>query len=90
MVRNPSVESIANFYRTTDKLRYDVDTREEFFEMLSEIPPTIIYIKNALSNKKFYIDLTIPLFSESIQEWYKRTKEKENVLFDSRNLSLQT
>ena len=83
MVRNPSVESIANFYRTTDKLRYDVDTREEFFEMLSEIPPTIIYIKNALSNKKFYIDLTIPLFSESIQEWYKRTKEKENVLFDS-------
>ena len=83
MVRNPSVESVANFYRTTDKLRYDADTREEFFEMLSEIPPTMIYIKNALSNKKFYIDLTIPLFSESIQEWYKRTKEKENVLFDS-------
>lgn len=66
-----------------NKLRYDADTREEFFEMLSEIPPTMIYIKNALSNKKFYIDLTIPLFSESIQEWYKRTKEKENVLFDS-------
>lgn len=83
MVRNQSVESVANFYRTTDKLRYDADTREEFFEMLSEIPPTMIYIKNALSNKKFYIDLTIPLFSESIQEWYKRTKEKENVLFDS-------
>lgn len=74
MVRNPSVESVANFYRTTDKLRYDADTREEFFEMLSEIPPTMIYIKNALSNKKFYIDLTIPLFSESIQEWYKRTQ----------------
>lgn len=36
-----------------------------------------------LSNNKFYIDLTLPLFSESIQEWYKRTKEKENVLFDS-------
>lgn len=41
MVREPSVESIANFYRTTDKLRYDTDIREEFFVMLSEIPPTI-------------------------------------------------
>ena len=51
--------------------------------MLSEIPPTIQYIKEALTDKKFYIDLTIPLFSESIQEWYKRIGEKENVLFDS-------
>ena len=80
MVRNPSVESVANFYRTTDKLRYDADTREEFFEMLSEIPPTMIYIKNALSNKKFYIDLTIPLFSESIQEWYKNILCKSGML----------
>ena len=83
MVRESSVESIANFYRTTDKLRYDTDIREEFFVMLSEIPPTIQYIKEALTNKKFYIDLTIPLFSISIQEWYKRTGEKETVLFDS-------
>ena len=83
MVREPSVESIANFYRTTDKLRYDTDIREEFFVMLSEIRPTIQYIKEALTNKKFYIDLTIPLFSISIQEWYKRTGEKESVLFDS-------
>ena len=83
MVREPSVESIANFYRTTDKLRYDTDIREEFFVMLSEIPPTIQYIKEALTNKKFYIDLTIPLFSISIQEWYKRTGEKESVLFES-------
>lgn len=90
MVRNPSIESVANFYRTTDKLRYDVDTREEFFKMLSEIPPTMQYIKDALSNNKFYIDLTLPLFSESIQEWYKRTKEKENVLFDSSEPFLHT
>ncbi len=83
MVREPSIESVANFYRTTDKLRYNADTREGFFKMLSEIPPTIQYIKEALTNKKFYIDLTIPLFSVSIQEWYKRTKKKENVLFDS-------
>lgn len=83
MVRKPSIESVANFYRTTDKLRYDVDTREGLFDMLSEIPPTIQYIKEALTHKKFYIDLTIPLFSVSIQEWYKRTKVKENVLFDS-------
>lgn len=83
MVREPSIESVANFYRTTDKLRYDTDIREEFFVMLSEIPPTIQYIKEALTNKKFYIDLTIPLFSISIQEWYKRTMKKENVLFDS-------
>ena len=90
MVRNPSVESVANFYRTTDKLRYDADTREEFFEMLSEIPPTMIYIKNALSNKKFYIDLTIPLFSESIQEWLKELRKKRMFFLIPRNLSLQT
>ena len=83
MVRKPSVESIANFYRTTDKLRYNANTKDGFFDMLSEIPPTIQYIKEALTNKKFYIDLTIPLFSVSIQEWHKRTGEKEDVLFDS-------
>ncbi|KAA4649497.1 DUF3800 domain-containing protein, partial [Bacteroides ovatus] len=83
MVRKPSIESVANFYRTTDKLRYDVDTREGFFDMLSEILPTIQYVKEALTHKKFYIDLTIPLFSVSIQEWYNKTKVKENVLFDS-------
>lgn len=83
MVREPSDESIANFYRTTDELRYNADTKDGFFEMLSEIPPTIQYIKEALTDKKFYIDLTIPLFSVSIQEWYKRTREKDTVLFDS-------
>lgn len=83
MVRKPSIESVANFYRTTDKLRNDANTGCEFFTMLSEIPPTIQFINEALSDMKFYIDLTIPLFSVSIQEWYKRTGEKENVLFDS-------
>ena len=83
MVREPSIESVASFYRTTDKLRYDYKTDGRFFDMLSEIPPTIQYIKEVLTNKKFYIDLTIPLFSVSIQEWYKRTGEKEEVLFDS-------
>lgn len=76
MVRESSVESIANFYRTTDKLMYNADTKDGFFEMLSEIPPTIQYIKEALTDKKYYIDLTIPLFSVSIQEWYERTREK--------------
>lgn len=83
MVRKPSVGSVANFYRTTDKLVYNADTKDGFFEMLSEIPPTIQYIKEALTDKKFYIDPTIPLFSVSIQEWYKRTGEKDTVLFDS-------
>lgn len=83
MVREPSVESIADFYRVTDKLRLDESTKDGFFDMLSEIPPTIIYIKEALSNNKFHIDLTIPLFSISIQEWYKKTGVKDDVLFDS-------
>ena len=52
MVRKPSVESVANFYRTTDKLRYDANTGGEFFNMLSEIPPTIQYIQEALTDKK--------------------------------------
>ena len=83
MVREPSVDSVSNFYRTTDKLRNDANTKEGFFDMLSEIPPTIQYINESLISKKFYIDLTIPLFSVSIQEWYKRTGVKDNVLFDS-------
>lgn len=83
MVREPSIESIADFYRTTDRLRADKDTAEGLFEMLSEIPPTIEYIEEALSNNKFYIDLTVPLFSISIQEWYKKTGKKDDVLFDS-------
>lgn len=41
MVREPSIESVANFYRLTDKLRYDNKTDRGFFDMLSEIPPTI-------------------------------------------------
>ena len=83
MVRDPSIESIADFYRVTDKLRLDESTKDGFFDMLSEIPPTIEYIKEALSNNKFHIDLTIPLFSISIQEWYKKTGVKDDVLFDS-------
>lgn len=76
MIREPSVESITNFYRTTDKLMHNTDTKDGFFYMLSEIPPTIQYIKEALTDKKFYIDLTIPLFSVSIQEWYKELGKK--------------
>lgn len=77
MVRNPSIESVANFYRTTDKLRYDVDTREEFFKMLSEIPPTMQYIKDALSNNKFYIDLTLPLFPSQFKNGIKELRKRE-------------
>lgn len=83
MVREPSVESIADFYRVTDKLRHDENTKDGFYDMLSEIPPTIVCIQEALSNNKFHIDLTIPLFSISVQEWYKTTGVKEDVLFDS-------
>ena len=83
MVRTPSVVSIADFYRTTDKLRRDTATEFVFFKMLSEISCTMPYIKEALSVSKFHIDLTIPLFSVSVQEWYKRTGEKENISFDS-------
>lgn len=83
MVRTPSVSTIDDFYRTTDKLRYDKNTNEDFYDMLTVIPPTIKYINEVLSNQKFYIDLTIPLFSVSVQEWYKKTKVKDDVLFDS-------
>ena len=83
MVRKPSVDSVADFYRTTDELINDHNTNPGFREMLLELPLTIHYIKEALSVNKFYIDLTIPLFSVSVQEWYDRTGEKHNVIFDS-------
>jgi len=83
MVRAPSVGNIGDFYRTTERLRDDADTNKEFKDLLSEIPPTIQYIEKALPSEGFYLDLTIPLFSVSIQEWYNKTGVKESVLFDS-------
>jgi len=83
MVREQSHEAIIDFYRITSKLINDADTEESFSRLLSEIPPTCRYISEALSNKKFYIDLTIPLFSASIQEWYQKTGFKDDILFDS-------
>lgn len=83
MVRKPSFESVAEFYNATNKLWVDKDTKHDFLDMLSEIPPTIAFVDEALSINKFYIDLTVPLFSISIQEWYKKTRVKDDVLFDS-------
>lgn len=83
MVREQSHEAIIDFYRITSKLINDADTEESFSRLLSEIPPTCRYISEALSNKKFYIDLTIPLFSVSIQEWYQKTGFRDDILFDS-------
>ena len=83
MARKQSDETVSDFYRTTNMLINDADTTEGFFDLLSEIPATIRYASEALSNKKFYIDLTIPLFSISIQEWYRKTGVKDDILFDS-------
>lgn len=83
MVRTPSVESVADFYRTTDKLRFSAETDYRFKELLSEIPQTIITIRDALNVSSFYMDLTIPLFSESIQKWYEEKGQTCDVMFDS-------
>lgn len=52
-------------------------------DVLSEIPLTMIIIREALHNESFYLDLTVPLFSESIQKWYQSTGNKHDILFDS-------
>lgn len=83
MVRVQDVDSVADFYRTTDKLRADEGTNEMMHEILDLVPQTIITIKEALGVALFYMDLTVPLFSESIQKWYAETGIKHDVLFDS-------
>ena len=83
MLRKQSLEAIDNFYRTTNMLLYDTGTMKEFSNILSCIPPTIKHITNALPNNKFCLDLTMPLFSHSVQEWYKKTNTKDDILFDS-------
>lgn len=83
MVRNSTVETVVDFYRTTDKLHAAKNTNKMFLDVLSEIPQTMIIIREALHNQSFYLDLTVPLFSESIQKWYQSTGEKHDVLFDS-------
>lgn len=52
-------------------------------EILDLVPQTIYTIKEALGVALFYMDLTVPLFSESIQKWYAETGIKHDVLFDS-------
>ncbi len=83
MVREPSVESVCDFYTMIDRLIKNEDTDKRFCCLLSEIPPTIEYAEELIYNGSFCLDLTLPLFSASIQEWYKRTGVKEDVLFDS-------
>lgn len=83
MLRKPSVESVADFYRTTDKLRFDEDTQESYKELLSLIPQTIVCIKESVNRQPYFLDLTVPLFSESIQHWYRDTNVKHDVLFDN-------
>ena len=83
MIRDQDVNAVADFYRTTDKLRADVGTNEMMLEFLNLVPQTITTIKEALGVASFYMDLTVPLFSESIQKWYAETNIKDDVLFDS-------
>lgn len=83
MIRVQDVDSVADFYRTTDKLRADAGTNEMLRELLDLVPQTIITIRKALGVAPFYMDLTVPLFSESIQKWYAETSIKFDVLFDS-------
>lgn len=83
MVRVQNVETVADFYRTTDRLRADSGTNEMFLKFLNFVPQTISTIKSALGVAPFYMDLTVSLFSESIQKWYAYTDIKHDVLFDS-------
>ena len=83
MARDPSTSSIQHFYSLVDKLMRNEYTTPFFSLLLSEIPPTLKYIEEALNNTKFYMDLTVPMFFMMIQEWYNKTRIKEDVLFDS-------
>ncbi|TYK33764.1 DUF3800 domain-containing protein [Bacteroides pyogenes] len=82
MVRQPSVETVAIFYRTTDKLRFDNGCNKMLKDMLAYIPQTITCIREALNVKSLYMDLTIPLFVNSIEKWYGQTGVKHSVWFD--------
>lgn len=83
MVRETSSKTITDFYEITNELMRDKDTTGMFYEMLSEIPQTIQTIKIAMNNDSFYMDLTVPLFCESVQHWYRDTGVKHDVLFDN-------
>lgn len=66
MIRNPSVENVADFYRITNKLRFDKDSNEMLRDMLSLIPPTIQCIREISELGSLYLDMTVPLFVESV------------------------
>lgn len=83
MIREPSVESVDDFYRTTDNMRFEQNTHKSFKELLSLIPQTKVCLNEALNKQPYFLDLTVPLFSESIQHWYRDTNVKHDVMFDN-------
>lgn len=91
MMRNPKVETVAEFYRKTDELRINKDTCEQFQDLLSQIPITITTIKYAfVSNNPFYMDNTLTMFVSIMQKWYEKKRAEMNVKFDeSKPIALQ-
>jgi len=83
MMRNPNVETVADFYKNTDRLRSNKNTSHEFCELLSLIAQTITTIKEALVlDNPFYMDNTVTLFVSIIEKWHEKNKMSEDVMFD--------
>lgn len=84
MVRNPVPYECNCFCNVVDKLRFDDKTLCEFGCLLSMVSQSVSSVgETVIPKNPFNLDLTIPLFSESIQRWYAETGIKYDVLFDN-------
>lgn len=84
MVRNPVPYECNCFCNVVDKLRFDDKTLHEFGYLLSIVSQSASSVGEAVIPKSpFNLDLTIPLFSASIHQWYAETGIKHDVLFDN-------
>ena len=83
MVREHGQQEIALFYATSRQLYDSPTTVKGLKDLLTLILASQDVIQEALvASDPFYLDTTLTLFVQLLQEWYEKTTVKYDVVFD--------
>lgn len=82
MIRSQDDESIEKFYALVKELQESPKTRESFKEALNTVLATQAIAKESFADDPFYLDNTLPIFTDLMNAWYKETGKVLNVKFD--------
>lgn len=83
MIRKQDEDSVAEFYLTVAFLQSLPDTNESFKELLNLILATQATAKDSFTDDPFYLDNTLSIFVDLINDWYRTTGAKSDVKFDN-------